>query len=66
MQWYKKKRRGKNKRIEKHRFRKKHFVDEGKYYELMNSRPRVKELRGLKEEYKRKLEEEKKKKRGES
>jgi len=49
----------KGRKIVKRRLRKKHFVDEGKYYELMNNRPRVKELRGLKEAWERQQEEEK-------
>ena len=45
------------KEIVKRRLKKRRFVDEGKYYEIMNSRPRVKELRGLKKAWQRQKEE---------
>ena len=51
----------KGKEIVKMRLKKKHFVDEGRYYEIMNSRPRVKELRGLKEAWERQKEEKERK-----
>lgn len=51
-------------KIKKRRFRRKHFVNERKYIELLNNRPRVKELRGLKEAWQNQKEKEKRKKRG--
>ena len=50
----------KGKEVIKRRFKKKRFVNKGKYYEIMNNRPRVKELRGLKEVWQRQKEDKKK------
>lgn len=52
----------KGKKIVKKRFRKRHFVDEAKYNKLISNRPRIKELRGLKEVWKKQEEEKKGKK----